>query len=207
MTAPSDWYKFNFLHLSLVALQHFVQLLTNEGKAYMKIINSTIKDTEAIFKLYDAAVAYQKIKFNKHWQAIDAGMVENEILENRQWKIIDSDDNILCIFATAGNDPFIWGEEKDADPSIYLHRIVTNPLFRGKNYVMEIIQWAKVFGRQNNKKFIRMDTWGDNEKLIEYYTRCGFIFAGITTPSKTALLPKHYSAISLSLFEIEISAG
>ncbi|MEP6710869.1 MAG: GNAT family N-acetyltransferase [Ferruginibacter sp.] len=169
----------------------------------MNIINSTPEDTEAIFKLYDEAVAYQKLKFNKHWQAFDADMVKNEILESRQWKIIDSDNNILCIFATTYNDPFIW-EEKDRDPSIYLHRIVTNPLFRGKNYVMDIIDWAKKFGRQNSKKFIRIDTWGDNEKLIVYYTKCGFNFLGITTPSKTADLPKHYSAISLSLFEIEI---
>ena len=172
----------------------------------MKIINSTIRDTEAIFNLYDEAVAYQKIKFNKHWQAFDTVMVQTEIQENRQWKIIDDDENIHCIFATAYSDPFIW-EEKDKDPSIYLHRIVTNPLYRGKNYVMEIIAWAKVFGRENNKKFIRMDTWGDNEKLIDYYKKCGFIFLGITTASQTKALPKHYSTISLSLFEIEIQGA
>ena len=172
----------------------------------MKIINSTDKDTQAIFNLYNEAVAFQKTKFNRHWQGFDTVMVEKEIQENRQWKIIDNENNILCIFATTYNDPFIW-EDKDINPSIYLHRIVTNPLFRGKNYVFDIIEWAKSFGRQNNKKFIRMDTWADNEKLKEYYVKCGFNYLGITATLKSESLPKHYTGIRLSLFEIEITGS
>ena len=34
----------------------------------MQIINSTAADTQAIFKLYDDAIAFQKTKFTKHWQ-------------------------------------------------------------------------------------------------------------------------------------------
>ncbi len=169
----------------------------------MEIINSTPDDTETIFKLYDDAVAYQKKIFNKHWQPFERGMVEREIKEERQWKIIDSHNNILCIFAISYNDPEIW-EAKDTDPSIYLHRIVSNPLFRGSNFVKEIIDWAGIFGKTNTRKFIRLDTWADNEKLISYYKKCGFTLVGITTPTKTAGLPKHYNLISLSLFEIEI---
>jgi hypothetical protein len=143
----------------------------------MKIINSSPEDIDAIFKLYDEAIKYQKIHFTQHWQRFDRKMVEKEIAEKKQWKILDANENICCIFATAYADPFIW-EEKDKDPSIYLHRIVTNPLFRGKNYVLNIIEWAKDFGKENHKKFIRMDTWGENKKLIDYYIKCGFKFRG-----------------------------
>lgn len=169
----------------------------------MHIINSTDKDTAAIFDLYDKAIAYQKTKWKKHWQPFDQEMVRKEIEKQRQWKILDENNNILCIFATTFNDPDIW-EEKDKEPSIYLHRIVTNPDFRGGKYVQYIIEWAKVYGKANGRQFIRMDTWGDNQQLIEYYKSCGFNYLGVFTPSKTEALPKHYSDISLSFFEIKI---
>ena len=50
-----------------------------------------------------------------------------------------------------------------------------------------------------------MDTWGDNRKLIDYYTNCGFEFLGVVTPDEIEKLPKHYEGITLSLFEMEIN--
>jgi len=166
------------------------------------IINSEREDLNIIFKLYDDAVAYQKLKFNKHWKGFDREMVEQELDEQRQWKILDDAGNIMCIFALTYNDPFIWGD-KDMQPAIYIHRIVTHPDHHGKNLVKDIVAWARIFAKENNKQFIRMDTWGDNEKLIQYYTGCGFTFLGITTP-ESATLPKHYTGITLSLFEIAV---
>ncbi len=169
----------------------------------MRIINSTHADIDNIFLLYDEAVAFQKTKFDKHWLDFDRAMVAKEIALKKQWKIMEG-DAIGCIFAIAYEDPFIWQERND-DPAIYIHRIVTNPIFRGKQYVKRIITWAKGHALENNKRFIRMDTWGDNEPLIRYYTDCGFTFLGTTTPIASAQLPKHYSAIFLSLFEIDLS--
>lgn len=168
----------------------------------MQVINSTVADTKTIFKLYDDAIAFQKTKFNKHWQGFDAGLVETEIKENRQWKIM-MDDTIVCIFAITFNDVVIWGD-KSNQPSIYIHRIVTNPLFRGNNYVKDIVVWAKKYCKENNKQYIRMDTWGDNKKLIEHYTNCGFTFIGLSEEMKSETLPKHYDSLTLSLFEIKI---
>ena len=168
----------------------------------MQIINSSIDDINTIFTLYDAAVAFQKTRFDKHWQAFDREMVEKEIAENRQWKIMEG-DKVACIFAIAYRDPFIW-KEKDIDPSIYIHRIVTNPAYHGRQYVKAIIEWAREHAKETGKQYIRMDTWGDNEALIKYYVACGFNFLGIIVPTPSDDLPKHYSAISLSLFEIKV---
>ena len=168
----------------------------------MQIINSTLADIPVMLELYDIAREYQKEKSNRHWLTFDPVLLKKEIEEHRQWKIVE-EDTITCIFLTAYEDPFIWGE-KNNDPSIYLHRIVTNPLYRGNNYVMKIIEWAKWHAGEMGKKFIRVDTWGDNPKLIDYYIKCGFNFWGIITPEATDKLPEHYSCISLSLFEIEV---
>lgn len=169
-----------------------------------KIFTSTLNDLETILDLYDIAIAYQKKVFHRHWQGFDKKMIESEIRENRQWKIV-ADNQIACIFAITFNDALIW-KEKDKDPSIYIHRIVTNPSFRGNFYVKDIVKWAKEFGMKNGKKFIRMDTFGDNQKLIDYYTQCGFNFLGLTTMTKADNLPKHYEGASLSLFEIMIDS-
>jgi ribosomal protein S18 acetylase RimI-like enzyme len=168
----------------------------------MQIINSTPEDTSTIFKFYDYAIAYQKTKFNKHWQGFDAELVETEIKENRQWKITEG-GTVVCVFAITFNDSIIWGKKAD-EPAIYIHRIVTHPDHRGKNYVNTIITWAKKYCKENNKQFIRLDTWGDNEKLINYYINCGFIFLGLSKEMDSENLPSHYSGVTLSLFEIKI---
>lgn len=168
----------------------------------MQIVNSTIEDIPLLLEFYDMAREYQKAKSLRHWQSFDTRLLETEILEKRQWKIME-DDQVACIFMIAYQDPFIW-KEKDMDPAVYIHRIVTHSSYRGRNYVKLIIRWAKEHAREKDKKFIRMDTWGDNPKLIDYYRNCGFNFLGIITPEETENLPAHYSCISLSLFEIPV---
>lgn len=167
----------------------------------IQVKNSQISDIDTIFDFYDLAVAHQKKVFNKHWQGFSIDLVKTEIAENRQYKIL-IDGIVACVFAVTFNDKLIWGD-KDAD-SVYIHRIVTHPQFRGYSLVKEIIKWAKEFAPANGIKFIRMDTWADNEKLLDYYTSCGFDYVGVVTMEKTDGLPKHYEGISLSLFEIKV---
>lgn len=165
----------------------------------LQVQNSHSTDIDTIFEFYDMAIAYQKKVFNKHWQGFSREMVQTEIDEKRQYKIL-VDGEVACVFAVTFNDQLIWGE-RDQD-AIYIHRIVTHPEFRGYLFVKEIINWAKDYAVKNSIKFIRMDTWADNEKLLEYYTSCGFDYVGVVSMEKTDGLPKHYEGISLSLFEI-----
>jgi ribosomal protein S18 acetylase RimI-like enzyme len=165
------------------------------------IIPSTAADKETIFAFYDLAVAHQKKVFNKHWQGFSSSLIDTELAEGRQYKIM-IDGVIGGIFAVTFDDELIW-RERDHD-AIYIHRIVTHPDFRGLSLVKQIIKWARVCAVTNQLKYIRMDTWADNEKLLAYYTSCGFDFVGTVDMTTTSGLPKHYEGISLSLFEIEV---
>lgn len=165
----------------------------------IEVKNSQTKDIDVIFDFYDMAIAHQKKVFNKHWQGFSWEMVQTEIEESRQYKIL-VDGKVACVFAVTFTDPLIWGD-RDHD-SIYIHRIVTHPDFRGYSFVKEIIKWAKKYTAEKEIKYIRMDTWSDNEKLLEYYTSCGFEYVGVVHLQKSEGLPKHYEGISLSLFEI-----
>lgn len=168
----------------------------------MEIKNSTIEDIDSIFALYDQATAYQKMVFHKSWEGFDRAMVTTEIMENRQWKIV-IDGQIAGIFALTFNDALFW-KEKDKQPSIYIHRIVTDAAFRGVGFVTKIIDWAKGYCLDNGKAFIRMDTWGDNPKLIAYYVKCGFKYVETVNLDNTEGLPAHYKG-TLALFEIKIT--
>lgn len=168
----------------------------------MKIVNSTPEDIETIFKLYDEGTAYQKTVAKKHWKGFRRSLIETEIREKRQWKIM-VENEVACVFAITFNDPFIW-EEKDKDPAIYIHRIATNPLFRGHSFVKHIIEWAKEYAKDKDRYYIRMDTGSGNDKLNNYYIHCGFTYLGIIHLDDTGNLPEHYKGGSSSLFEIKI---
>ncbi|WP_316804589.1 GNAT family N-acetyltransferase [Pedobacter nototheniae] len=167
----------------------------------LEVKNSQTSDIDLIFDFYDMAIAHQKKVFNKHWQGFSRALIQTEIDENRQYKML-IDGTVACVFAVTFNDQLIWGD-RDHD-AIYIHRIVTHPSFRGYSFVKQIIKWAKKYSAENELKFIRMDTWADNEKLLEYYTGCGFDFAGTVNMSESEGLPKHYEGISLNLFEIKL---
>ena len=167
----------------------------------MKIFNSTILDIESIFGLYKIATEYQKPRFKVQWPEFDRALVETEIKENRQWKLI-SDNEIACVWATTFTDPLIW-EEKNEAPAVYIHRIAVSPNFRGQNLVLLIAEWAKRYASQNNKTFVRLDTIGDNIKLIEHYQKCGFTFLGVLKLKNTDGLPAHYHNAEVSLFEMQ----
>ena len=168
----------------------------------MTISNSTIEDLDEIFRLYALATAYQQSIKTIHWPEFDRALIETEIKENRQWKLI-IDNKVACVWAITFSDPEIW-EERNNDPAIYIHRIATNPEFKGQNLVKQITEWSKKYASGIGKRFIRLDTVGENKKLIAHYTQCGFNFLGLFKLNNTEGLPQHYHNATVSLFEIDL---
>ncbi len=167
-----------------------------------EIKNSTQDDIDDIFRLYHLATELMKSKFIVHWPEFERSMVETEIHEHRQWKMM-IDEKIACVWAIAFSDPLIW-ESRDEDPAIYIHRIATAPEYRGNNFVVDIVAWSKQYAAENGKKFVRLDTVGENQKLIQHYTKCGFEFLGLSKLKQTTGLPAHYDNATVSLFEIKL---
>ena len=168
----------------------------------MQISNSNTADLSEIFRLYESATAFQKTKYILYWPKFETALIENEIEENRQWKII-IDGKTACVWATTFDDPQIW-EERNADPAVYIHRIATNPEFKGQNMVAAIVTWAKEYAKENGKSYVRLDTVGKNESLIKHYTKMGFSFLGLYDLKHTDQLPAHYQGNPVSLFELSV---
>ncbi len=170
----------------------------------VKILNSELNDLDEIFRFYELATQHMiKINAPVVWPAFSREMVINEIKEGRQWKL-EKDGQIACVWATTFDDPLIW-EERNEDPSVYIHRITTNPAFRGQNLVQRLMEWAKPFAERQNKKYIRLDTCGRNDRLIKLYQKAGFDFLGIWKLKEYGDLPAHYQDAEVCFFEMKIS--
>lgn len=169
----------------------------------MTITNSNKEDISEIFRLYKLATEYQKVKFPENlWPVFDEDLIATEITENRQYKLV-IENKIACVWAITYSDPQIW-ENSENDSSIYIHRIATNPDFRGNNFVKKIVDWSKGFANDQKKQFIRMDTCGNNVRLINHYKSSGFKFLGMKKLKNTSELPSHYHNADVCFFEIEL---
>lgn len=169
------------------------------------LLPSTTADIDEIFRLYRLAAAYQAATAGATvvWPDFERELVARELAEGRQWKLV-VDNTIACVWAITFDDPQIWGA-RNADPALYIHRIATNPDFRGQGFVATIVQWAQAYARQHQKKYVRLDTIGENHGLIAHYTACGFTYLGLTALTDTAGLPAHYHNATVSLFELPVA--
>lgn len=171
----------------------------------MEIKNCTQEDIDEIFRLYRCASDYQKAKKTVVvWPEFKKSLVRTEIKENRQWKLI-IDGQVACLWAITFDDEQIW-EERNKDSAIYIHRIATNPDFRGNNFVSEIVAWAKPYARSMNKRYVRLDTLGNNTRLIKHYQDAGFEYLGMFDLKNTDTLPEHYHGEPACLFQIDLQA-
>ena len=110
----------------------------------MQINNVTITDIDQIYSFYRIASDYQKAKEKVIvWPDFNRNMVETEIAEHRQFKMLMNNE-VVCIWAITFNDEQIW-EERNRDSAIYIHRIATNPDFRGRNFVSKIKNMFKIW--------------------------------------------------------------
>ena len=168
----------------------------------IQIQNSTYSDIPEIFRFYKAAKEYMKSKSVVVWPEFGRAMVEQEIAEGNQWKMI-IDGKMACIWATAYADPKIW-EERNIDPAVYIHRIAVNPTVRGRKLVRKIVDWAVDHAKEKNLDYVRLDTVGENFSLIKLYTEAGFDFLGMHKLKNPEGLPEHYHKDRAALFELKV---
>ena len=171
----------------------------------MEIRNCLMTDVNEILSLYEAARNLQLQRKMVVWPSFENDFIEKEIKEERQWKIVI--DNVMaCNWTITLEDKEIWGE-KDRNDAIYIHRICTNPILRGNRYMDEIVVWSKKYAEKIGKRFVRLDTLGNNTKLIEHYTSAGFHFLGMVKLTDTGNLPAHYQREpNCCLFEIDLQS-
>ena len=170
----------------------------NTAAAY-GIVNATTNDLDFIYLLFEQAIAYQKKNNYIGWNSYDKAFIRSDIENGLLYKII-KEDAIVCIFSICLSDALIWREKEKGD-AVYLHRVVVNPEYRGSHFFGKVLDWATNFARKRQLKYIRMDTWAANHKIIAYYKEYGFQFVENYTTPGTEDLPEQHRNLDVALLE------
>jgi GNAT superfamily N-acetyltransferase len=164
-----------------------------------KIVNTQMEDLPTIIRLFDDSIAYQERNGYPDWKNYDRDAIVRDIENKNQYKAVN-DEGTGIVFSVSYRDKIIWRHMEDG-LSVYLHRIVVNPAFKGQKLFGLIVNWAKEHVKQKGLKNIRMDTWANNPNIIEYYKRFVFeVIENCTTPD-TQELPVHNRNLPLTLLE------
>ncbi len=168
----------------------------------MEIRRTTPSDIEIMRKLWNHAIKFQQEGGYPVWPEFPERLIFKEMDQGLHFKLI-AGDRILCYFSISMNDTLVWGD-KDNNDAIYIHRGVTAPEYRGLGLTRFVFEWARVKARLLGRKYIRIDAWGSNKHLIDYYVRAGFKLAGYRQMGESPELMEHYSNLNLALFETEV---
>jgi ribosomal protein S18 acetylase RimI-like enzyme len=160
---------------------------------------ATTHDLPAIYCLFEEAIQFQKDNNYIGWASYDKAYIQADIRNGLLMKIMD-DSEIFCIFSICYKDEHIWREKENGD-ALYIHRIVVNRKLRKPQAFSFVLDWAMAHARQHQLKYIRMDTWADNAKIIGYYQKFGFRFVENYTTPDIDQLPVQHRHLHLALLE------
>lgn len=160
------------------------------------------EDLDFVCYLFEEAMAFQKRKGYPVWLGYDRGALAREIEEGKTYKILVG-NVVACTFSALFSDKIYW-REKDQDDAIYLHRIVVNPMLRGQSHFAKVLAWAKAEAAKKGRRYLRMDTWAANPKIIKLYEGYGFRFIENYTTPDTEEISFQYRKQRLALLEMDL---
>ena len=165
------------------------------------IINTEKSDLPFIYQLFDEAILYQKRKGYPVWAGYDKDVLNQDIADKRQFKIVINSE-IASIFSIDFSD-MAWKDD-GLGIAIYVHRVVTNQHHKGHRLFGKIHNWAINYAKENSLTFVRMDTWGNNPVIIDYYKSFGYELVGFQQYPDTEDIPIQMRGNRSALLEFKI---
>jgi GNAT superfamily N-acetyltransferase len=77
-------------------------------------------------------------------------------------------------FLLLENDNRYWPDKLE-DKAYYIHKFVVKTEFSGKGYSIKMLNWIKEYGKQNGKRYIRLDYETRRKYLRNMYINIGFV--------------------------------
>lgn len=168
-----------------------------------KIVNTEAADLNFIYFLFQEAINFQKKNNFIVWKGYDKKVLKKDIENKLQYKILINEE-IACVFSICYSDPYIWREMENGD-AVYIHRMVVSPGHHGKKHFDKVLNWVLTDAKQKKLKFVRMDTWAENRRIIEYYKSFGFKFLENYKTPDTSDLPLQHRKLDLALLELKLN--
>lgn len=168
---------------------------------------ATPTEVPLIVRWRQEAANWLATKGTDQWS--DAGLSEDAFVDRvrksiaagETW-IADVDDVPAATIAIdEWANPGLW-TASELRESVIVHRMITNPVFRGLGLGKVLLDHADRIAQQRGKRYVRLDAWTSNADLHGYYQQLGFRPVRIVPEFRTR---------SAALFErrvpAEVSAG
>lgn len=167
-----------------------------------QVVHTEMTDLKQIYELFEHSIRYQEKRGYPVWKNYDRNAIIRDIEQKNQYKVVIGTEMAIG-FSIGYADKIIW-RDRDKGTSVYLHRIVVNPEFKGQRLFGTILEWTISHSKHLGLDSVRMDTWTANPTIIEYYSGFGFkVVENYTTPDTTDL-PVHNRNLELTLLEYKI---
>jgi len=175
---------------------------SNVDTVQVHIKNTTQSDLPDVYHFFERSITYQEARGYPVWRNYDKQTIMKDISAGNQYKLVVGSTTAM-VFSVCYKDAIIW-RERDIGNSLYLHRIVVNPDFKGQRLFGEILKWSITHCLQKGMKNVRMDTWAENPTIIEYYKGFGFKNVGNYVTPDSVELPVHNRRLALTLLEYSV---
>lgn len=139
---------------------------------------ATIEDIDKLLFITKACAAHMINKNIFQW---------NEFYPNKQAFLRDFERNDLfvleventiigCITISTFMDeeyiPISWLTPNSNN--IYIHRLAVHPKHQGKGYAQKLMDFAEAYTENNNYLSVRLDTFSQNKRNVQFYEQRGY---------------------------------
>lgn len=151
----------------------------------MKLIPATSNHKEEILACLEEARTYFKKANIPQWQNPNYPCmfdVENDILNENAYVVIQQDHVVACAAILVEDDPnyqVIEGEWICNGTYGVIHRIAVLSEMKGKEIASYFFQYAKMLAKQAGCMSLRIDTHEQNHAMRRWIEKCGFQYCGI----------------------------
>jgi GNAT superfamily N-acetyltransferase len=162
-------------------------------------------DLKPVLHMIDEAAEWLRTKNTDQWEKPWPSETERDeqtgrdLAAGRTWIVEDSGLPAATITCEPDAGPAGWTKSEQAEPAVYVSRLVVSRSHAGQGIGAELINWAgRWAGRQYGARWIRIDVWTSNIALHQYFENLGFWFVRFGTMScpSAALLQKQTATIS-----------
>ncbi|WP_246187587.1 GNAT family N-acetyltransferase [Ornithinibacillus caprae] len=149
-------------------------------KEKLNFRQATYEDLDHVLQLLQQAAKWLQTKNTTQWDYyihdLDGNKAEViESIENGTTYIVEKEGKVIASVTLEDSpnewDCDIWGDKAHDSDVVYLHRIVVHRDLKGRNIGETLMEWAKGYVKEQQKKYVRFDCLASNKGLNDYYQR------------------------------------
>jgi len=101
--------------------------------------------------------------------------VWKSLCDGTTWLLWDGPIPVATLTTCRQAHPKLWKELEQAEPAVYVHRLVVCRKYAGRRIGARLLDWAATRAAQEfGALWVRVDVWNTNKALHAYYERLGF---------------------------------